>query len=74
MIQAGNISMAQKLAFVSSEDLGLKESIESFAGYFTVGNPKCNSNLFFWFFPAMVNTLSSIFRLFFLFSSIGEPL
>ena len=55
LIDAGNISQAQKLSYVHPEDLGLKEKVESFAGYFTVGNPKCNSNLFFWFFPAKVH-------------------
>lgn len=29
--------------------------MESYAGYFTV-NKEYNSNLFFWFFPAEVNT------------------
>ena len=25
---------------------------ESYSGYLTVNKPQCNSNLFFWFFPA----------------------
>jgi len=55
LIEAGNISQAQKLSYVHPEDLGLQEKVESFSGYFTVGNPKCDSNLFFWFFPAKVS-------------------
>jgi hypothetical protein len=43
------------LSYVHPEDLGLQEKVESFSGYFTVGNPKCDSNLFFWFFPAKVS-------------------
>ena len=56
MIQAGNITMAQKSAYVHPEYLGLMEKIESYSGFLTVGNAKCDSNLFFWFFPAMVIT------------------
>jgi hypothetical protein len=50
------------LSYVHPEDLGLKEKVESFSGYFTVGNPKCDSNLFFWFFPAKV-ILPNVFPL-----------
>jgi hypothetical protein len=62
LIEAGNISQAQKLSYVHPEDLGLQEKVESFSGYFTVGNPKCDSNLFFWFFPAKVS-LPNVFNL-----------
>ena len=64
LIQAGNISQAQKLAYVQPEALGLKDPVESYSGYLTVGNPKCDSNLFFWFFPAMVSTLQILGLLF----------
>ncbi|XP_059611633.1 venom serine carboxypeptidase-like [Phlebotomus argentipes] len=48
LIEAGKISMAQNLSFVTHAKL---DWIESHAGYFTV-NKKYNSNMFFWFFRA----------------------
>lgn len=50
-IEAGKIEEAQNLSFAKFN--GFKD-IQSYSGYFTV-NKEHNSNLFFWFFPAMVN-------------------
>ncbi|XP_031635891.1 venom serine carboxypeptidase-like [Contarinia nasturtii] len=50
-IENGDIDTARKLAFVIHPEI----TIPNYAGYFTV-DKKYNSNLFFWFFPAKVNT------------------
>lgn len=47
---SNNSSKARDLALVNHPNLW----IESYAGYFTV-NKQYNSNIFFWFFPAMKN-------------------
>ena len=51
LIKAGKIKEAQHAAKV--ELLG--QDVKSYSGYLTVGLENCGSNLFFWFFPAMVN-------------------
>lgn len=60
LIDAGNISEALKAARVSIPG---QSSVESYAGYLTLNNPRpnssdvhCNSNLFFWFFPSVHNS------------------
>ena len=53
LIKAGKIKEAQHAAKV--ELLG--QDVASYSGYFTVGQESCGSNLFFWFFPAMVNSM-----------------
>ena len=51
LIKAGKIKEAQHAAKV--ELLG--QDVKSYSGYLTVGQENCGSNLFFWFFPAMVD-------------------
>ena len=41
--------MAQQAAKVGGP---MAKIAESYSGYLTVNKPQCNSNLFFWFFPA----------------------
>lgn len=48
-IENGNDALARKLSRV---DKTIFLDVTSYAGYLTV-NPEFNSNLFFWFFPAM---------------------
>ncbi|XP_071942895.1 probable serine carboxypeptidase CPVL [Antedon mediterranea] len=50
-IESGNIDEGRKLSLVST----LNSTIKSYAGYFTV-DKTFNSNTFFWFFPAEVNS------------------
>nr|AKO90271.1 cathepsin A2 [Tigriopus japonicus] len=49
LITQGKIKQAQNLARVGTP---MNELVESYSGYLTVNKPSCNSNLFFWFFPA----------------------
>lgn len=49
LINSGQIKEAQRLSKVQN----LTDEVASFSGYFTV-NPKYNSNMFFWYFPAVV--------------------
>ena len=51
MIKQGKIKEAQAAAKV---DLDGYSDVNSYSGYLTVGLDGCGSNLFFWFFPAMV--------------------
>ena len=51
MIKEGKIKEAQAAAKV---DLDGYSDVNSYSGYLTVGLEGCGSNLFFWFFPAMV--------------------
>ena len=51
MIKEGKIKEAQAAAKV---DLDGYSDVNSYSGYLTVGLDGCGSNLFFWFFPAMV--------------------
>ena len=51
LLKAGKIKEAQKAATVNL----VGPEVKSYSGYFTVGLDKCGSNLFFWFFPAMVS-------------------
>ncbi|XP_011266004.2 venom serine carboxypeptidase-like [Camponotus floridanus] len=51
LIENGEIQEARTKALVQHKDMG---NVISYSGYFTV-NKKYNSNLFFWFFPAMNN-------------------
>ncbi|XP_015433612.1 PREDICTED: venom serine carboxypeptidase [Dufourea novaeangliae] len=51
LIESGKIEYARNKAVVQHKEM---EDIGSYAGYFTV-NKEYNSNLFFWFFPAVHN-------------------
>ncbi|XP_012229989.1 venom serine carboxypeptidase [Linepithema humile] len=51
LIENGKIEEARVKAIVSHEEM---YDVSSYAGYLTV-NKEYNSNLFFWFFPAMYN-------------------
>lgn len=50
-IEKGKIEEARVKAIVQHKEMG---DINSYSGYLTV-NKQYNSNLFFWFFPAMVS-------------------
>ena len=52
LIQSGRISEAQSMAKVTSEEI--TKITQSYSGYLTVNKAECESNLFFWFFPAKV--------------------
>eukprot|EP00095_Tigriopus_kingsejongensis_P005515 maker-scaffold282_size228295-snap-gene-0.10 protein:Tk05515 transcript:maker-scaffold282_size228295-snap-gene-0.10-mRNA-1 annotation:"probable serine carboxypeptidase cpvl precursor" len=49
LIVQGKVKEAQALARVGPP---MSQLVESYSGYLTVNQPKCKSNLFFWFFPA----------------------
>ncbi|ODM90366.1 Venom serine carboxypeptidase [Orchesella cincta] len=49
LIEAGKIEEGQRLSLVTN-----LTNVVSYSGYLTV-NPKFNSNMFFWFFPAVFN-------------------
>ena len=51
LLEAGQVEKARELSMVKN----LSNSIETYTGFFTV-NKKYDSNLFFWFAPAQVNT------------------
>lgn len=51
LIENGKIDEARTKSVVQHKEMG---DISSYSGYFTV-NKEYNSNLFFWFFPAMHN-------------------
>jgi len=51
LIENGKIEEARAKALVQHKEMG---DISSYSGYLTV-NKTYNSNLFFWFFPAMVS-------------------
>ncbi|XP_070150294.1 venom serine carboxypeptidase [Polyergus mexicanus] len=51
LIENGKIDKARAKAIVQHKEMG---DVSSYSGYFTV-NKEYNSNLFFWFFPAMHN-------------------
>lgn len=51
LIESGKIEEARGKAAVQHKEMG---DISSYSGYFTV-NKEYHSNLFFWFFPAMVS-------------------
>lgn len=51
LIESGKVEEARKKAVVEHDEM---YDISSYSGYFTV-NKEYNSNLFFWFFPAMVS-------------------
>lgn len=51
LIENGKIEEARAKAIVQHKEMG---DVSSYSGYFTV-NKEYNSNLFFWFFPAMHN-------------------
>lgn len=55
LIEDGKIEEARGKAVVQHKDMG---DINSYSGYLTV-NKTYNSNLFFWFFPAMVCSISN---------------
>lgn len=47
-IESGQFELAKNLSLVNHDDM---KWVPSYAGYLTV-NKSCNSNMFFWFFPA----------------------
>ena len=51
LIESGKIEEARLKATVQHKEMN---NIKSYSGYFTV-NKEYNSNLFFWFFPAVVS-------------------
>lgn len=51
LIESNKIDEARNKALVQSKEMG---DVSSYAGYFTI-NKKYNSNIFFWFFPAVVS-------------------
>uniref|UniRef100_A0A1B0CQ02 Carboxypeptidase n=1 Tax=Lutzomyia longipalpis TaxID=7200 RepID=A0A1B0CQ02_LUTLO len=55
LIESGDIELAQNLSFVSHRKL---DWLQSYAGYITV-NKKYNSNMFFWFFRAKINSAAA---------------
>ena len=58
LIAKGQWKLAQKLAKVDGGNFGKAvANVESYSGYLTVNSPDCKSNLFFWYFPAMVRLL-----------------
>ena len=52
-IDAGKLSEGRQLSAVKRMPNGAPQ-LESFSGFFTV-NKTYNSNMFFWFFPALVS-------------------
>jgi len=54
LIKAGNISEARNLAEV--KDLIPNDYVKSYTGFITV-NETFNTNLFFWYFPAVVSSI-----------------
>lgn len=50
LINSGRLEEGRNLSRV----LKIADEVVSYSGYFTV-NPKYNSNLFFWYFPAVVS-------------------
>ena len=53
LLKAGKLEEARRASkVVFPAELG--ESVESHSGYFTVNDPSCGSNMFFWYFPAKV--------------------
>ncbi|XP_037030977.1 venom serine carboxypeptidase-like [Bradysia coprophila] len=56
-IKNRQIELGKELAAVKHPELVAK-GVKSYSGFFTVSEA-CNSNLFFWFFPAQVNSTIS---------------
>lgn len=54
-IERGQLEMAKNLSFVIHDDM---KWLTSYAGYLTVDKTH-NSNLFFWFFPAKLDTANA---------------
>ena len=52
LLRAGKIKEAQQAAYVSGA--GIDKIARSYAGYLTVNEEECGSNLFFWFFASKV--------------------
>lgn len=59
LIENGQIDVARKLALVRLEDA---DNVESYSGYLTVDKTH-KSNMFFWFFPALVRSTIKVFIL-----------
>lgn len=57
-IEAGKLAEARQLSEVKALP-GVEFALKSYSGFFTV-NKTFNSNLFFWFFPALVTILIRI--------------
>jgi hypothetical protein len=65
-IESGDIETGKEMARVVDplDGLAAGESVESYAGFFTV-NKATRSNMFFWFFPATVSydlTTGQVFK------------
>lgn len=58
-IDQGKLAEGRNLSEVTSLPGNAKSNLKSYSGYFTVNN-KFDSNMFFWFFPALVSCLCSI--------------
>lgn len=56
-IESGNLAGGKAKATVYAPEL-IAKKITSYSGYFTV-NKTCNSNIFFWFFPAQTKSESA---------------
>ena len=62
LLAKGQWKLAQQLAKVNGGTFGKAvANVESYSGYLTVNSPDCKSNLFFWYFPAMVSILFGLF-------------
>lgn len=59
LIENGKIEEARGKAVVQHKEMG---DVSSYSGYLTV-NKAYNSNLFFWFFPAMVSNISRLLHI-----------
>ena len=63
MITKGEWKLAQRMARVDGRQFGEEvANVDSYSGYLTVNAPDCKSNLFFWYFPAMVSSHFSLFK------------
>lgn len=57
LIENGKIDEARNKAVVQHKEM---DTVSSYAGFLTV-NKKYNSNMFFWFFPALVSNFIFLF-------------
>lgn len=60
LVHAGKWKEAQKLAEVDATIWGQETAgVRSFAGFFNIASPDCDSNMFFWYFPAEYNAATA---------------
>lgn len=69
-IDRGQLSYARNLSRVGK---ALSSELTSYSGYLTV-NPKYQSNMFFWYFPATVSTVTYSLRILFFSIPLAEIL